>query len=748
MDGSTGKYNKKHQAFKFRKSYALCCASIPFLSLILYLLLSTYKYNEVGNGVIISADNKNSRSNGIFQLSSERKSPKKEQKKEPTIAYVFAGSVRSFVYSKVHWSIKLNLIDAFGAKSFTFIRLSVVDNANLKTGDGIFENPVVAANDINETLKILNPRVVQYISIDNQSAEMEYHFPSLRHRVFRVNDRRRYSMFYNRYMAYRLVLSYEKENNMKFDWVVLARLDALWLEPVLPISYYGNDRAWLTETGYSMLNDQFMLIPRQFSDHVFSLETKVSGYVGEGKPVYCLGGPDVEKWKCNQTELINHKYDLDFASATFSSCCPKPMKSKHEVDDQYGFSERIHMRHLEMEKIPVSLARFPVLLVRRNEQNKDQQGNYDILPECWRLQVSLSFYLISDRFKIYPYFAPTGKWNDMYWRPFNVRDHMACLMLFNPVHKWKPIAAAEFHEYLSKNLNMVSPPNAVEPRFTFRPTSSQHTNNFKPLDYSKSLESQRNIIHPSIFPNPKDLEVFRIHPTWNMDGCLTYYYRVKKLTWSHCVEHERFNSGNGNSARYSILQIFFLYIIPAFDPFHIPYIQGELDFKHLYDIHKEYNEKYITQAKGYNITRVMNYGTPIRNLKVQCLTVVGGFTVQAPLSMQACDTGPTLDPGLFNVSNFMGNIAPKERLYWRQAFLTVQGVAKGSHPLTTVGLIRLFANPSLCVSRAGSMPDVQTTSEYLKTVSESSQTPNIFQLALCDTLDMTRHFFDFEMLIN
>ena len=49
-------------------------------------------------------------------------------------------------------------------------------------------------------------------------------------------------------MAYRMVQRYEATQNMRFDWVVLVRLDAQWLDPVLPIEAYASDRVWLTET--------------------------------------------------------------------------------------------------------------------------------------------------------------------------------------------------------------------------------------------------------------------------------------------------------------------------------------------------------------------------------------------------------------------------------------------------------------------------------------------------------------------
>ena len=52
--------------------------------------------------------------------------------------------------------------------------------------------------------------------------------------------------------------------------------DAAWLEPVMPVTSFASDRVWVTETGYVLFNDQFMLIPRQFSDYLYDLNTKAS----------------------------------------------------------------------------------------------------------------------------------------------------------------------------------------------------------------------------------------------------------------------------------------------------------------------------------------------------------------------------------------------------------------------------------------------------------------------------------------
>lgn len=54
----------------------------------------------------------------------------------PKIAYIFAGSARSFVCPKEHWSIRSHLIDSFGGEAYTFIRTSHEDNLNTKTSKG------------------------------------------------------------------------------------------------------------------------------------------------------------------------------------------------------------------------------------------------------------------------------------------------------------------------------------------------------------------------------------------------------------------------------------------------------------------------------------------------------------------------------------------------------------------------------------------------------------------------------------
>jgi len=274
-------------------------------------------------------------------------------KSETKIAYIFAGSARSFVCPKVHWSIKAHLIDALGGDPHVFVRMSMEDNVNVKTGLGVLKTLDYGESDVNSLLKLLNPKKVEFFSFSKQIEDMQRLHPEAIHTAFRENDLRRYSMFFHRCQAYKLALEYEKENNMRFDWVVLVRVDAAWLEPILPIDAYMNDRVWVTETGYDVFNDQFMLIPRQFSDYLYDFNTKVN------KNVYCLGGPDVEEWKCNTADMQKRGFSAERIARNLEHCCPDVLSGGQNL---MGMSEAIHKRHLRFGQIPLSMGRFPVSL--------------------------------------------------------------------------------------------------------------------------------------------------------------------------------------------------------------------------------------------------------------------------------------------------------------------------------------------------------------------------------------------------
>ena len=107
--------------------------------------------------------------NELFISNKQTEKPIEKNK----IAYIFAGGVRSFVCPKVHWSIRLNLIDALGGEPYTFIRVSAEDNSNTHSGKGVLWKPSYKSNEVEETLKILAPKTVQYFTFADQEEEMK-----------------------------------------------------------------------------------------------------------------------------------------------------------------------------------------------------------------------------------------------------------------------------------------------------------------------------------------------------------------------------------------------------------------------------------------------------------------------------------------------------------------------------------------------------------------------------------------------
>ena len=601
------------------------------------------------------------------------------------IAYVFAGSVRSFVCPKVHWSLKQNLIDALGGEPYVFIRTSTEDNRNIKTGNGTIYKPKYDQIDIDETLKLLNPRDITYFSLATQFEEMIANFPGDVHTVFRENDQRRYSMFFHRCMAYRMVLKYELAHQMKFDWVVLVRLDAAWLEPVLPIEAYAKDRVWITETGYDRFNDQFMLIPRQFSDYLYDLNTKVR------KEVYCLGGPDVELWKCNATELASRGIDLHKAGKILEHCCPDVQKDRKRGGNVIGRSERIHYMHLRQGKIPIGIARFPVFLTRRMAWK-------ECVPECFRIYAyHYKEYVFRFGANIYPYMGPPA-WPDTRGRSISSRDRSLCyLMGKEEVYPWKPATAVSIHtknpmlaveKTLSARAKRIAESQAKSGRAidfssederldatamrqlekwkaNFTAQAQRHVTY---VDYSRPLVDQLEYVHPSVMLNPKDTEAWQIHPTWNVEGCLTFRYDSKQLGWDYCKGHSW-----KKTVRYDARHLFFLYVVPTKNIGH----QLELPSYH----RANWFPESTFSAAVSNVTRVVHVDSNPTNYDFHkgalCLTA-RAVALQAAVTMQPC-VADSLDP--------------------RQTFLTVRTEADGSHPQSTVGQLSFAANPDLCVVR-------------------------------------------------
>jgi len=233
------------------------------------------------------------------------KSTIENSKTKHRIAFVFAGSPRSLIVPPVHESIRENLINSFCPIDYcisdVFVRVSLSDN----THGGLDSLGKLSHGDTNmkPTVKYailrLNPQInsthsftdIDWTDIGSQKEKNEMltsKYNTTRHKIFRVLDPRRYSMYFNRWSVYKMALDRENELGKKYDWIVHARLDAMWGEPIRPFYDWSKDNVYCPDTWWSDVPDTFALLPRKWSDGFFDLDSLVA------PRAMCLGGPNFD----------------------------------------------------------------------------------------------------------------------------------------------------------------------------------------------------------------------------------------------------------------------------------------------------------------------------------------------------------------------------------------------------------------------------------------------------------------------
>ena len=216
------------------------------------------------------------------------------------VAFIFAGSPRSFIHPPVHETIRQNLISAFCPLKYcisdVFIRLSSADNIHYGfNSSGIFqESDGNLLPKIKYGLSRLNPQenksgVTEIdwtdIGSDKEKNEMlNSPFTSRRHKIFRTLDPRRYSMYFNRWSAYQKAIKKESDLGFKYTWIVHARLDSAFGEPIPPYYGWALTSIFVPNSWAAEVPDNFALLPRNYSDSYYSMEHLIQ------PNIFCLGG--------------------------------------------------------------------------------------------------------------------------------------------------------------------------------------------------------------------------------------------------------------------------------------------------------------------------------------------------------------------------------------------------------------------------------------------------------------------------
>ena len=386
--------------------------------------------------------------------------------------------------------------------------------------------------------------------------------------------------------------------------------------------------------------------------------------------MYCLGGPDVETWKCNTTALRQRGVSEEKIKSVLPYCCPDiPNKATNHI----GRSERIHYKHLETGKIPLGIGRFPTFLTRR-------MPNGECVGECFRIYAyHYKEYVFRFESAIYPYLK-SPVWPDTRGRSISARDRNLCYALKEQAYPWHPISLTAWHDEITGyNANPLaakiksllrSSTNAISTGGGGSGEIAGKERDKYSIDYSLPLHHPTQRLHPSIPLQPKDTELWRIHPTWNVEGCLSFSYATKKLLWEPCKGHCL-----AKSITYMPSQLFFLYVVPQKVP----------ALKHL--PHRSYHSPNWFPESTYespvsNTTRLMMLNSEPTNMDYRkgmyCLTAeklaLKAAVIAAPCSKDVNDP--------------------------LQALLTVRTQADGSHPHSTNGQLRFASRPDLCVCRS------------------------------------------------
>ena len=219
------------------------------------------------------------------------------------VAFIFAGGYRTFREPAIHESIRFNLIRAFcpapDCSADVFIRLSTSDNSHVGQGMNAKGKSIPTTDSLRNHALGVSARFgsdpsfrlfFELVDIGSPADVaamdgMTNHNP--KQHIYRTFDPRRYSMYFNRHMAYEMAMKAERLSGINYTWVVHARLDMGWGAPIAPFNRWSR-QVWVPDSWPYDVPDTFALLPRKYSDHFFSLDAMFQ------KGVFCLGGPNFD----------------------------------------------------------------------------------------------------------------------------------------------------------------------------------------------------------------------------------------------------------------------------------------------------------------------------------------------------------------------------------------------------------------------------------------------------------------------
>jgi hypothetical protein len=362
--------------------------------------------------------------------------------------------------------------------------------------------------------------------------------------------------------------------------------------------------------------------------------------------------------------------------------------------------------------IPVSIGRFPVYLTRKLPAE-------ECYADCPRLYYN---------FKDFAYDVLQRHLKD--WKPMDSTDTRAlpisetdasrCSYLNSAMSPWQPISALEYENAIARSqqqreilssLHLGSLRGGKGDKDVSTKIETNLNLMLEPIDLSANLYKQWDRLHPSLRINPLQYATWRIHASWNVDGCITVNMTSKEMTWENCNLYLRYKGGRRHDPR----QAFLMHVQP-----HIPAIVRDVRLRAPEDELLYFSSRPLPAITTITIPkRIPNDYDLLRplwcwtvrehKLKIRDPELDSYSDVVEPVSihLEECSTALYTTTKQTHPAHLrqLARAKEQEELASRQRFFTVQGEAMGAHPSSTVGHIRPMNNPEFCVVQGPSEDD-------------------------------------------
>ncbi len=190
----------------------------------------------------------------------------------PLIAIILCCNFRTFGDPRVYKTIRHGLIDSLGSNVTTFV-YGKLEHSHKPTSSFGPEVPTSDEEVASEKQRV--GRSLEYLRANGRALEVHMEpraASSIEPACPMWNSttmpwiRKAYSgQMHSHYHAFRLVEAYEVRHGVSFEWIVRARLDALWLHPVAPWCTYRPGTAY---TAWPAPVDWFLMLPRSVASKV------------------------------------------------------------------------------------------------------------------------------------------------------------------------------------------------------------------------------------------------------------------------------------------------------------------------------------------------------------------------------------------------------------------------------------------------------------------------------------------------